>query len=145
MVILRSGRSPFEIFMLAACVLAGIAGLITPRASSNAISMLLPDWQLIAWYWGLVVSGSIGLLGIAGKRATALLVERIGLATLSCLTLAYSIAVVDAAGLRGAFAAGITAAFAVACVGRCWQIGADLKLVSRGAVEGRATRERRRS
>lgn len=130
--------------MLTACVLAGTAGLLTSRADSTAISKLLPDWELTAWYWGLVVSGSISLVGIAGTRTTALLVERVGLATLSCLTLAYSIAVIDAAGLRGAFAAGITAAFAAACVGRCWQISADLKLVTRGVVEGRADEGGRR-
>lgn len=131
-VTIRSGRNPFQLWMLSACVLSGIVGLLTPGANTNsAINRLLPGWETEAWYISLALFGLIGLIGSARNN---LLVERVGMAALSAVALLYAIGVVAAAGTRGAFAALLVAAFAAACVTRYVQINRDLRVLARAAT-----------
>lgn len=126
MIILRSGRSPFELYLLAACVLSGLSGLIAPSSLSLAVAQLLPTWVVTAWCAGLVIGGSISILGVLRRGLQSLLIERVGLIALTGLTLLYSVSIVTLAGPRATFAALFVAAFGAACVARFWQIGKDL-------------------
>jgi len=124
--ILRSGRNPFEAYLLVACVLSGLAGLLTAEAQSSIVSTL-PRWEAVAWYGGLVAGGGVCLVGVALHGLKSLLVERIGLLMLAAFAVLYSGAVLVEAGPRGTFVGLFVAAFAAACVGRFVQIGLDLK------------------
>lgn len=126
-ILVRSGRNPFEVWLLVACVVVGIVGLVQPSSTSNAITSLLPGWEVVTWYAGLAGGGAVSLFGVFGSGLTALLVERVGLIILTCLTLAYSIAVVTQIGFRGALPALFTGLFAVACAVRFVHITTDLK------------------
>jgi hypothetical protein len=126
-VILRSGRSPFELFLLAACVLSGLAGLIAPTSTSSALARLLPTWVVIAWSAGLVIGGAVAIAGVLMRGLTALLVERIGLVGLAGFSVLYSAVIVAEVGIRATFTALFVVAFAGACVGRFWQISQDLR------------------
>ena len=126
MVILRSGRSPFELFLLGACVISGLAGLVAPTSTSSALAHLLPTWVVMAWSAGLVIGGVVSITGVLMRGLTALLVERIGLVGLAGFSVLYSAVIVAELGLRATFTALFIAAFAAACVGRFWQINRDL-------------------
>lgn len=113
--------------MLAACVATGVIGLFEPVSTSNVITSLLPGWEVVTWYGGLAVCGVVSLFGVFWSGIVSLVVERAGLIALTCLTLAYSTAVVTQVGVRGALPALFTGLFAVACVIRFVYITTDLK------------------
>jgi hypothetical protein len=131
MVVVHGGRNPFELWLLSACVLSGLAGLITPGANNSVINKLLPGWEVQAWYAGLLLIGAVALYGAARQK---MLVERVGMAIMSALTLLYSVAVLAAAGDRAAFIALLVAAFSAACITRVVQINRDLRVLSRAAT-----------
>ncbi len=125
--LVRSGRNPFEVLMLVACVATGTVGLFEPSSTSNVITTLLPTWEVTTWYGGLAVGGLVGLVGVFLNGVLSLLVERVGLIMLTCLTLAYSTAVVTQVGIRGTLPALFTGLFAIACAIRFVYITTDLK------------------
>ena len=113
--------------MLAACVATGVVGLCQPSSTSSVITSLLPAWEVTTWYAGLGVGGLVSLLGVFLGGVTSLLVERVGLIMLTCLTLAYSTAVITQVGIRGTLPALFTGLFAIACAIRFVYITTDLK------------------
>lgn len=131
MQIIHSGRNPYAIFLLLACALTGVAGLISPQQTSPAVAHVLLPWELEAWYGGLVVSSGAALAGLLWRGLTSLLVERAALAVLGSLTAMYSVAVVVRGGVTLSLAATVTAGLCVASVARIWQIGRDLKELPR--------------
>jgi hypothetical protein len=127
MLIVHSGRNPFAVFLLCACVLIGVAGLISPQKTSPTVAHLLLPWELAAWYGGLIASGAGTLAGLAVKGLTGLLVERAGLVFLASLSGMYAVAVAVQGGGALSFAAALTGCFCAASLARVWQIGRDLK------------------
>lgn len=123
--VLRSGRNPFEAYLLAACFLVGVAGLVAPESQSSVVTHL-PRWEVASWYGGLVAGSGVCLAGIAMRGVKSLLVERVGLLMLAAFSVLYSVAVLAAAGARGTFVAVFIAAFAGAAVGRFVQISIDM-------------------
>jgi hypothetical protein len=113
--------------MLAACVLSGVAGLLESKTWSTAVTNTLPEWQVVAWYTGLLACGAVSFAGAVARGVTSLLVERFGLSMLGGWTLLYSVVVVMQAGVRGLFVALLVAAFAAASVARVVQITRDLR------------------
>lgn len=125
--LVRSGRNPFEVLMLAACVATGAVGLCEPGSTFNVITALLPAWEVSTWYAGLTVGGLVSLVGVFWSGVMSLLVERVGLIMLMCLTLAYSAAVITQVGVKGTLPILFTGMFAVACAIRFVYITTDLK------------------
>lgn len=137
MAVIHSSRNPFQLWLLGACVLSGAIGL-SGGGSSSAIARLLPGWETAAWYGGLLLFGAIGLLGCWRPH---LLVERVGMAGLCGLSLAYAIGIVSAVGGSGAFTASFIAAFAVACATRFVQINREMRAITRIAQDLRHEEE----
>lgn len=125
--ILRSGRNPFEMFLLGACVLSGIVGVLAPAATEGAVARVLPPWAGSVWYAGLFVGAGISFTGVLLRGLKSLLVERVGLLLLAGFFGVYAFAVFALAGWRGVFVSLFVAAFAVAATARFVQIGRDLK------------------
>lgn len=125
--LVRSGRNPFEVWMLSACVATGVFGLVQPQATSGAITAALPHWEAVAWYAGLTAGGLLGLIGVFSRGVNSLLIERVGVVMLTCLTLAYSVAVIAQVGFKGVLPAAFTGLFALACATRFVYITTDLK------------------
>lgn len=131
MQIVHSGRNPYSIFLLLACALTGIAGLISPQETSPAVAHVLLPWELEAWYAGLIVSGAGALAALLWRGLTSLLVERAALAVLASLTAMYSVAVVLRGGVALSLAATVTGGLCIASIARIWQISRDLKELDR--------------
>lgn len=127
MLIVHSGRNPFAAFLLGACVLTGIAGLLSPQRTSPIVAHLLAPWELQAWYGGLILTGAGTLAGLFLRGLTGLLVERVGLVFLASLSGMYATAIAVQGGVALSFASAFTGSFALASIARVWQIGRDLK------------------
>jgi hypothetical protein len=125
--LIRSGRNPFEVLMLSACVASGVVGLAEPQSASGVITAALPHWESVCWYGGLAAGGVVGIIGVFSRGVTSLLIERVGIVMLTFLTLAYSMAIITQVGLRGALPALFTGLFAIACAVRFVYITTDLK------------------
>jgi hypothetical protein len=134
--LVRSGRNPFEVWLLVACVAAGVVGLVAPDASS-AIAKSLPHWELTCWYAGLTFGGLVSLVGVFSKGVNSLFIERVGMVVLTCLTLAYSVSIIVQVGaVKGAtLPAFLTGLFAVACAVRFFNITIDLKRMEGIAIK----------
>lgn len=126
-------RSPFETYLLIACVIAGVGGVIDPMRGSSAALKVMPLWELYGWYSGLVVGGTIALFGVFRRSLISFYIERTGLLLLVGLCALYSLSIILAGGVTLALAALIVVFFAIACVVRVRQIDDEIRLI-RGAM-----------
>lgn len=117
-----SRRPPHLAFLCVVCVLAG-GTIILSGPAPGSIEETLVGWQVSAWAWTLLICGAAILYTMFGTDAVqALKRERLMLYPFSLAAIAYASAVMSTAPERGAFAAGITLAFAFANLVRAWQI-----------------------
>lgn len=132
--VLRTGRSPFQVLLMAACLISGVSGLI-PHEQRSIIDQLADGGARI-WYAGLVVGGTIVLAGLFLQLPTSLLVERVGLLLLTGLFVGYGVGVYLLLGSDQVRVGGvITIACGVACGARAWQIGRDLSRLRRALAD----------
>lgn len=129
--VVHVSKSPFEVFLLAALVVSGIAGLINPHGSSAAIEAL-PGWARFLWYAGVAVASLGALVGALTTRLWSLFIERGSLSMLGVLLVAFAAAIVVVAGWIVAFSSIVTVGLAVACAVRVRQINVDIRRVLRG-------------
>lgn len=125
-------RDPKELFLLGLCLISGVfflAGATPP----SSVEQTLPGWLVIAWKGSLAAAGVVGILGNfwPGALGTALLVRLSGQLLASGPAGVYAVAVAVAAGTRGAFAAGITLAWAGVCIWTAKHLHDDLLLLRR--------------
>lgn len=122
---------PYQICVLVAIIISGAIGMIDPMARATSIAATMsPIWEL-AWYSTAALSSLIALCGVLSNRWEGLLIERGGLAVLSCACVAYALAIFDLSGARGLSAGLILLAIAAANFFRIRQISHDLDLLSR--------------
>lgn len=132
--VLRTGRSPFQVLLMVACLISGVSGLF-PHEQRGVIDQLA-EGAAGAWYTGLIVGGSVVLVGVCMRVPTSLLVERVGLLLLTGLFLAYGVGVYLLLGNDQVRVGGvITIACGVACGVRAWQIGRDLSRLRRALAD----------
>lgn len=139
--IVRSGRSPFQVYLMVAAVAIGVVGL-AGRRPSKAVEELLPHYSLVAWYIILIVGGTICVVGsYNGSRQTkdqlllGFAMERIGLWPLGIATSLYVVGVTAVAGWGGFAAGAFPAAFCFACFWRLRQIAIDSVLIQQALTE----------
>lgn len=132
MQIIHSGRNPDAIFLLSACVLTGVSGLISPQQTSPAVAHVLSPWQLVAWYAGLALSAAGTLTALSLRGLTSLLAERVTRVVLISVTAMYTVAVIQRGGSPAlTLAATATGGLCIASAFRIWQISHDLKKLRR--------------
>lgn len=136
-VLVTSGRHPFEVAMLVAAMISGIALLITD-ARPRSVTESMPTLVQAFWEVGLVVAGVVGLMGISwrGQMSTSLGVELFGIAVLGTVTTMYTIALYTVSGAAAIAAGAFVGAVALASWSRIWQITRDLRRVARAADAG---------
>ena len=132
MIVLVTPRyRPHEILLLALSVLLGVSYLVRVPAPQT-LTAAVPRWVVLLWAAGLALSGLVGLVGCLwrGDIVVGLGLERGALIMSTAALTLISAVIVSATGLRGAFSAGITIAWALANLYRCIQITTDLRQVA---------------
>jgi hypothetical protein len=125
-VVIRSGRHPHEVALLVACVLLGLAGLVAYGKVATTTIRGLPEPLGYLLYAGLLAGGVVALAGSFMPGLAGPLIERIGLASLGLLCVAYAVAVLAFFPTRGLSFAVFMLAFTAANVFRMRQISREL-------------------
>lgn len=142
---LHAGRHPFQTYLLALCTASGLP-LLAGRPNSGSVEETLPLIVAIAWGLILCVGAGVALLGShwpvrdnrgPGAYATALMLERIGLALVGPGALVYAVIIVGAAGLKGLFVAAVVAGFGWAAIVRMRDVGRVFHRALQIAEDGR--------
>jgi hypothetical protein len=134
LLLVQNARHPWVVVVLAACMLSGVVGLITPPNPRTPIDQYVTGWWRIGYYAALVVAGTIVAIGICLRNfRDRLMVEQIGLWFLSAPLLIYPLAIF--AVFSGAFGLGSSFSVLVGAGGllRIFFITRELKQWRSGA------------
>lgn len=137
MLVVPTGRTPFEVSLLGAAVAAG--GTLTAAGTLPwPVSVAMPVAVQGVWQVALVVTGLVGLVGVywRGELATGLAVELGALAGLGAVTCMYAIALIAVSGTAAVASAAFVAAVGVASWWRAAQIVRDLRRMARACSAG---------
>lgn len=127
----HNNRTPHKIFLLVACVLAGVIGLFFPHTHAQSIEAAFHGNSLLIWYTGLLIGGVLGLAGVFRRTITGVLIEQSGMLLLAGLMLSFAVAAIAYSGVRGIVGLTILTGFGIANIVRAWQIRHDLTLIRR--------------
>lgn len=139
-VLVTSGKQPFEVTILFAALVAGVAlRIIATRPASITASM--PPLLQTTWEIGLIACGLLGLVGVfwRGDLVNGQAVELGALFLLGSLTAMYTIALFVVSGEQATAAGSFVAAVAFAAWWRCGQIIRGLRRVAQASVNGDAS------
>lgn len=127
-----AGRNPFEIVLIVAGLMAGIAGLLVPGAGSRVIHEVVPGYETL-WNVCLLVGAATAALSLVLRQPMTVLIERVGMIWLFALFVPYGFAVL-ALGDTPASTGGITIlGYGLACGARVWQISYHRRALRRAA------------
>jgi hypothetical protein len=113
--------NPFEVYLLAACIVQGYA-VLTKVAQPHSLQDLLPPWLRLMWGALLLIGGVLSVGGLYWiDPLTGIEVKRVGLVAAGGGTLAYGIALI-LFGPPGFVGAATCIAFSLACAVRIWQV-----------------------
>lgn len=136
-------RHPFEVAAIVAFWLIGVLGLygaiVADRASSAALSRVLPDAMLIVWLLGLIIAATLGAVAAAlavREPITALLCERLFLVGIGGFAVIYVAALLARTGWESSTPVIYFGVYAVAAFWRLWQVHRYLRWRLAQATEG---------
>lgn len=138
MIVIRSGRHPFEVVLLAVFLLSGVSNLANYNASASNALRGLSDTYGYVYYAGLALGSAITLVGVFWPGLSGPLVERAGLLILTGLWASFG-GLLLAFGWRGVQFALLFFGFAAGAVWRIVQIRRDLRQAVSAAVVTGAT------
>lgn len=127
-VIITGRHRPHELALLGVSAVLGAAFLLEAPPPTSVASQM-PHGYVVAWAAGLMVSGTVGLIGCLvslGPRR-GLLLEAGGMLIQAGALLIVLAAVFAFAGSRGLFSGGFVGAWIAANLVRAWQIRRDLR------------------
>ncbi len=125
----RLGTAVFEIYLLGACVLVGLSGIVVPAARSRSLVATFPPVAQLGWYVGILLGGALGILGIVRGCAIGLLIERAAMIMLAGMCASFGIASVAFVGPVAITGSIMLWGFVAPCVARAVQITSDLRVV----------------
>lgn len=129
MLLPRTGRSPFQLYLISLILLAGL-GILTGVSNSTITEAMGKPYSII---WGifLTIGGFFILLGIYWPRntVTGMLIERSGLVALGGACLIWSVLVIWRVQLNGLFSAMLTFGLFLACLAQWRWIDQNVKEV----------------
>lgn len=129
--VLSSSRHPFQLFLLALCIVSGLPTLLGANPGPASIEALLPELMVRVWSFMLVVGAAISLIGAALKnRVNGILVEQVGLVMVGVAAVFYAFGIFIVIGFQvGAISASIILGFGAACLYRWYQLQRYIKAV----------------
>jgi hypothetical protein len=112
----RFTRSPFQIFILLLCILAGY-NFVVNGEGSDIIKESMKEFYVKSWGTALIIGAILSLLGSMwrGKLDTGLLIERSGLYAMGGMAIIYGVLILLFAGTDASLAALTTAGFGGFC------------------------------
>lgn len=122
---LSAGRHPFQVFILALCLLSGLP-ILVGQYTAGSVEETLNAGIAYAWGASLVFGSATALVGSFLPRAsygTAVIMERVGLQVTGYAALIYATIIALQGNLGGVLATGIVGAFGAACLARARDIG----------------------
>jgi len=134
---MRIDRNPFEVYLLIACVLAGVLLLFTPATPATMAATLSPV-LVDLWSAMLSVGGFVALSGIVWRnRVTGVALEQVGLVSTGAASVVYAAAIFVVNPVAGYVAASLIGAFGLACLVR-WKQLRDLLRAAQHEIEAHA-------
>ncbi len=132
-----TGRHPFEVAILAAAAICGLALAVTdtsPRSAATA----MPGLIQVMWQVLLIGGGVIGLVGVwwPGRILAQLGTEMVGVLLLGTATSMYAVALFTVSGAQALAAGSFVTAAALASWSRVWQIVRDLRRTAAAELRG---------
>jgi hypothetical protein len=132
-----TGRHPFEVAILGAATLCGLALALTDSTPKSAATAM-PGLVQVLWQVLLIAGGIIGLVGVfwPGRLAAHMGTEAVGIVLLGTATSMYAVALFTVSGQQALAAGAFVTAAALASWTRLWQIFRDLRKVFRAETRG---------
>lgn len=119
----------FELYLLAACILIGVTGLLIPATRARSIVGTFAPWAQVVWYGGIAIAGMLSISGIFRGDVLGNLIERGAMVTLAGMCASFGTASVAYAGPSALTGSMMLFGFAVPCIVRARQITNDLRAV----------------
>lgn len=117
-------RHPMQVFLMAASVQAGVAGMVLTGATPSLAAVI--DRPLLAvWYVVLIVGGLMGLLSawlVRRDGMWSMLLERLALSVVGPLSILYAVIVLKFNGTAAAYTFSMGVGFGLACIARAYQV-----------------------
>ncbi|KJK44433.1 hypothetical protein UK23_29470 [Lentzea aerocolonigenes] len=142
MKLIPSGREPFQITVLAAVVLYGLAALVDFNRFATSTLRVFPDPWGRVFIAGFALSAFAALAGMIMGNVSGVLIERIGLWPLAGIGAWYGLWSLGVNGSRALGFAAFLFALAIASICRIWKIrrakqlsGVAAELVARAPDE----------
>ncbi len=135
-VVITTGRHPFEVMVLVAAVVCGVALAVT-GISTRSLTAAMPGAIQVAWNTMLILGGGIARLGVfsTARFVVRLGIEAAGVMILGAACAMYSIALFTVSGLQAIPAGSFVTAVGLASVVRAWQIIHDIKRAATAAQQ----------
>jgi hypothetical protein len=129
LLIVRAGRQPHEIFICLTTFVVGLIGTTIPQKIGAPISAIFGGLPTRLFYLGMAIFSAVVLYSLLHRKIESMLLERVGLVSLSFFYLAYAVAVYAYRGIGGLVSAILPIAFVLGNIARIWQIGRDLSII----------------
>lgn len=133
----RTGRSPFQLYLVALIVLGGI-GILT-NVSKNPITDAMGETNTTVWGVFLTLGGLLVLTGIYWPKdtITSLIIERSGVIALGGASLIWSISVLWKVHSNGLFSSVLTFGLFLACLAQYRWLNKNVNSVIKAIDEHR--------
>lgn len=140
MIVIKSGRHPFEVMILAWCLVSGVNSIINYQQAASTVFGQFPDLFGYILYGGTVAGSTVTLVGTFWPSLAGPLIERAGLVMLAGLWVLFG-GLLTTVGERGLYWGGFLWGFAAAAIWRSVQIGREMKRVQAAATLIGSTRQ----
>lgn len=125
----RTGRSPFQLYLLALIIISGFA--TTLGFADNAITDQMGEPYTTLWGFFLTGGGVLSLTGIYWPKnpISGMLIERTGVVALGGASLIWSVLVIWRVHWNGFFTASLTFGLFLACIAQWYWINKNVNKV----------------
>lgn len=129
---ITTGRHPFQVAIVAACLLSSLIIAVTGN-EPRSLNRSLPQGFALVWLISLAVNAAIALFGMFSSRVLrrGLVAESGGLIGLATTTTVYSVSLAMLSGWAAVGTGGLVLGIAIACWWRALQIIRDLRRITR--------------
>jgi len=132
----RYPADPRAVFVLAACVVAGVP-LVFAGATPGTVEDKLHPAMVFVWGFLLVAGSATTLVGTFKLNPDGIILEQVGSVSVGAACMIYAGAMIATAGISAAVPALIVGMFGVACFWRWGQLQGLLHRAEEAAIEAR--------